>query len=117
MILQYKGFNNNWCYEEADVITSAVVYVGEVTESYRNKKNEYKDEIRYADEVYKAVNSFIIKETCCEDNIAYHTGMLDQLGNVVVVTLNDKNKNITRVFDNGSVYLLNSNGQTVQRLA
>lgn len=117
MILQYKGFNNNWCYEEADTITSAVVYVGEVAESYRKKKNEYKDEILYADEVSKAVHELIIRETCCEDNIAFHTGNpLDQLGNVVVVTLNDRNKNVTRVFENG-VYLLNSSGQTVQRLA
>lgn len=117
MILQYKGFNNNWCYEEADTITSAVVYVGEVAESYRKRKNEYKDEIQYADEVYKEVSEFIIKETCCETDIAYHIDKrLDQLGNVVVVTLRDRNKNVTRVFENG-VYLLNNSGQTVQRLA
>ena len=118
MVLQYKGFNNNWCYEEADTVTRAVVYVGEVAESYRKRRSEYKDEIRYADEVYNAVNSLIIKETACdEDTIAYHIDkQFDQLGNVVVVILRDRNKNVTRVFENG-VYLLNNNGQTVQRLA
>ena len=34
MILQYKGFNNNWVYEEAEVITSAVVWVGKETCDY-----------------------------------------------------------------------------------
>ena len=28
MILQYKGFNNNWCYEEAETIIFANVWVG-----------------------------------------------------------------------------------------
>ena len=117
MILQYKGFNNNWCYEEADVITQAIVYAGEVTQNYRNKKREYKDEILYADDVYKSVSNLIIRETCCdEDTIAYHTDRrLDELENVLVVTLRDKNKNVTRVFEHG-VYLLNGKGQTVQRL-
>ena len=117
MILQYKGFNNNWCYEEADIITSATIYLGEVAENYHNKKNEYRNEIAYYDEVYKAINEFIVKETGCENEIAYHTDkQLDKLGNVVVVMLNDRNKNVTRVFEN-NVYLLNSKGQTVQRLA
>jgi hypothetical protein len=35
MILQYKGFNNNWVYEEADTIASAVVWVGKETRDYR----------------------------------------------------------------------------------
>lgn len=35
MVLQYKGFNNNWIYEEAEVITSAVVWVGKETRAYR----------------------------------------------------------------------------------
>lgn len=117
MVLQYKGFNNNWCYEEADIVTSAIVYVGEVAESYRKRESEYEDKLLYSEELYKAVNDLIIKETACDDTIEYHTNKLfDQLGNVVVVMLKDRNKNITRVFDSG-VYLLNNHGQTVQRLA
>ena len=30
MILQYKGFKENWCYEEADQISFANVYVGDI---------------------------------------------------------------------------------------
>ena len=117
MVLQYKGFNNNWCYEEADTVISAIVYIGEVAESYRKRESKYEDKLLYREELYKAVHDLIIKETACVGTIEYHTNKLfDELANVVVVMLKDRNKNITRVFDSG-VYLLNNNGQTVQRLA
>ena len=137
MILQYKGFNNNWVYEEAEVITSAVVWVGKETRDYRKggvryekKYSElYKDgktpeqsdlnkvDLDYVAEMHKAVDRLIREETHCGDEIVYHIDKpFDQMENVTVVTLNDKNKNVTRVFESG-VYLLNSKGQTVQKLA
>ena len=137
MVLQYKGFNNNWVYEEAEVITSAVVWVGKETRDYRKggiryeKKYEelYKDgktpeqsdlnkvDLDYVAEMHKAVDSLIQDETHCGDEIVYHIDKpFDQMENVIVVTLNDKNKNITYVFESG-VFLLNSKGQTIQKLA
>ena len=130
MVLQYKGFNNNWVYEEAEVITSAVVWVGKETRDYRKggiryeKKYEnlYGREISEADlayikEMHEAVDRLIREETHCGDEIVYHIDKpFDQMENVIVVTLNDKNKNVTRVFESG-VYLLNSKGQTIQKLA
>lgn len=130
MILQYKGFNNNWCYEEAETITQAVVWVGKETRDYRkggeryNKKYENlhgldiaKADLAFVKEMHEAVDRLIRKETHCDGEIVYHIDKpFDQMENVTVVTLNDKNKNITRVFESG-VYLLNSKGQTVQRLA
>ena len=137
MVLQYKGFNNNWVYEEAEVITSAVVWVGKETRAYRKggvrykkKYSElYKDgktpdqsdlnkvDLDYVAEMHKAVDRLIREETHCGDEIVYHIDKpFDKMENVTVVTLNDKNKNVTRVFESG-VYLLNSKGQTVQKLA
>ncbi len=130
MILQYKGFNNNWCYEEADTITSAVVWVGKETRDYRKggirHKKRYENlhgleiaeaDLAYVKEMHEAVDRLIKKETHCGDEIVYHIDKpFDQMENVTVVSLTDKNKNITRVFENG-VYLLNSKGQTVQKLA
>ena len=124
MILQYKGFNNNWCFEEADIITSAVVWVGKETRDYRKGGKKYKpDDLAYMDELHTAVNRLIAEETHCADgsgDIVYHTyKSMAELENVVVVMLADRNKYITHVFENGtnSVYLLNSKGQTVQKLA
>ena len=137
MILQYKGFNNNWVYEEAEVITSAVVWVGKETRDYRkggiryekkyeelysnNKTPEQSDldkvDLDYVAEMHKAVDILIQGETHCGDEIVYHIDKpFDQMENVIVVTLNDKNKNVTYVFESG-VYLLNNKGQTVQKLA
>ena len=135
MILQYKGFNNNWIYEEADTITHAVVWVGKETRDYRDGgarhslkySEEYmrgrsKEEVdlAYVNEMHKAVDKLIKEETYCCDDIAYHIGSLrfDEMENVVVITLQDKHKYVTRVFtQGGGVYLLNSRGQTVQKLA
>lgn len=132
MILQYKGFNNNWVYEEAETVTYAVVWVGKETRDYREGGERYKRkyskeyikgltpeeiDLAYVTEMHKAVDRLIQKETCCADEIAYHIDKpFEQMENVTVVTLSDKNKYITRVFDSG-VYLLNSKGQTVQKLA
>ena len=124
MVLQYKGFNNNWCYEEADTITHAVVWVGKETRDYREGGARYKlkevngqDDLSYVKELHDAVDRLIMEETHCADEITYHIDKpFDQMENVVVVTLSDRNKYITRVFESG-VYLLNSRGQTVQRLA
>ena len=125
MILQYKGYNNNWVYEEADIITQAVVWVGKETRDYRkggiryeHKKNSNQDDLAYVREMHEAVDRLIKEETHCNsDEIVYHiNSSFDQMENVTVVTLSDKNKNITRVFESG-VYLLNNKGQTVQKLA
>lgn len=118
MVLQYKGYNNNWIYEEAEIITHAVVYVGDVIKSYRDNKN-LMDELFYKSEIRKAIDKLIREETACDsEEIVYNIGNkpIDQLTNVTVVMLEDRNKNVTHVFEDG-VYLLNSRGQTVQRLA
>lgn len=134
MILQYKGFNNNWCYEEAETIVFANVWVGKETRDYRKDGVRYKlhtEELqkcgseeereslrlKYVQEMHNAVDKLIKEETNCYDNIVYHIdGRFDDMENVSVVTLMDKNKTITYVFENG-VYLLNNRGQTVQRIA
>lgn len=134
MILQYKGFNNNWCYEEAETIIFANVWVGKETRDYRKDGMRHKFhteklqkcsseeereslKLKYVQEMHNAVDKLIKEETNCYDNIVYHIdSRFDDMENVSVVTLMDKNKTITYVFENG-VYLLNNRGQTVQRIA
>ena len=48
MILQYKGFNNNWIYEEAETITHAVVWVGKETRDYR--EGGVRHSLKYSEE-------------------------------------------------------------------
>ena len=130
MILKYKGFNNNWTYEEAEIITHAVVWVGKETRDYHDflkyseehMRGYTKEEVDLVlmREMHEAVDRLIKEETHCCDDIVYHIGptRFDELENVVVITLQDKNKYVTRVFNpDGDVYLLNSEGQTVQKLA
>ena len=136
MVLQYKGFNNNWCYTEAETIVWANVWVGKETRDYRkdgirwkkhqeelkqcNDANEDSSlRLRYAQELQNAVNKLIKDETNCYDDIIYHIdGRFDDMENVCVVSLMDKNMSnpYTCVF-NKPVYLLNNHGQTVQRLS
>ncbi len=133
MILQYKGFKNNWCYEEANTITWANVWVGKETRDYRKNGVRYnlyiKDrdklrgqciaelDLKYVKEMHEAVDRLIKKETNCSDNIIYLIGdkRFDELENVCVVTLKDKDKYTTYVFVEG-VYLLNNSGGTVQKI-
>lgn len=134
MILQYKGFNNNWCFEEAETISFANVWVGKETRDYREggsryklhqeklqecETNEQKENLnmKYVHEMHDAVDRLIKKETYSDsDEIIYNISTsFDQMENVCVVILTDKTKNKTYVFDKG-VYLLNNHGQTVQRL-
>lgn len=134
MILQYKGFKNNWCYEEAETITHANVYVGVVTRDYRVggarhklyeeqlqscETEEAREELRlgFLTEMHKAVNRYIKQETHCCDEIAYHIDEpFENMENVSVVTLADRHRTVTRVFKNGA-YLLNNRGQTVHCIA
>lgn len=132
MILQYKGFNNNWTYEEADSITYAVVNVDEITSKYRDYKDldthdllsnvGRKDfDLQRARKMQNEVDEYIYKQTNAA-NIIYNIGNLKfkDMTSILVIMLDDKNKHITRVFDNvntdTSVYLLNGKGQTVQKL-
>lgn len=136
MILQYKGFNNNWCYTEAETIVWANVWVGKETRDYREngtrwelhqkelgncKTTEEKQSLmlKYAREMHNAVDKLIQKETNCYNDIIYHIdGKFDEMENVCVVSLKDKNQAVpvTHVFNNG-VYILNNHGQTVQKIS
>lgn len=133
MILKYKGYNENWVYEEADIVSHATVFVGKETRDYRKDgirynlfyspeqtqgRDKYKADLSYTKEMHEAVDRLIKNETQCSDDIIYHIdNPFDQLENVVVVILRDKNKNTTYVFERGrGIYILNNNGQTVQRI-
>jgi hypothetical protein len=117
MILQYKGFKENWCYEEAEQISYANVYVGDVIEQVLEK--EYSNGLEQAKAMQNAVDEILKKETgCYSDEIIYHTeGIFKDMKHVCVVMLDDKNKHITRVFYKNTAYLLNNRGQTIQRLS
>jgi L-fucose mutarotase/ribose pyranase (RbsD/FucU family) len=123
MILQYKGHNNNWCYEEANTIVWAIVGLHEITDKYKepigdtSKIAESLDLIR---ETHKEIETYIEKETKCSNDIIYLIGdsLLVDLKNICVVTLKDKNKYVTYVFKQGNgVYILNNSGGTVQRIS
>ena len=129
MILQYKGFNNNWTYIYADEITFARVYIGKESNDYvkgglrykfyleENNSDPYQD-LHYIQEGYNAIDEIIKKETHCDDDIIWVTGEKDRfkLQNICVVMISSKNIVRTYAFDNGA-YMLNDSGKTVMRLA
>lgn len=134
MILNYKGYNNVWCYEEADVICHANVYVGDITKKYREngeKWLEMQDKIKettkvegfdtegvglsYSTEMMEMVTNRIINETHCHDEIVFHISTsFEEMENLCIVVLQGK-RTYAFSFDFG-VYLLNNHGETVQRL-
>lgn len=132
MILQYKGFNNNQCYIEAETITWANVWVGKETQQYRNGGDRFsireklreqgekeQDDLLYIEEMHDAVDRLIQSETgTITDEIVYCVGdtRFDQLENVFVVMLSGQNLSKTYLFNRG-VYLLNNYGKTVQKIA
>lgn len=133
MILQFKGVNNVWCYEEAEQIRWANVWIGSVIKDYREggeKWNLLQNKIKNGNgleddglgvklqtEMKNRVDDLIRKETNCGNEVVYYADLsFIQSENVCVVTLGDRHKNVTYVFEEG-VYLLNGRGQTVQRLA
>jgi len=135
MILQYKGFNNNWTYQEAESITWSNVCVGKETRDYREGGVRYKFyledransmgldtvkiDMQYVKEMHGAVDRLIRKETKTgTSEIVYLLGdtKFDHMENVCVVIMSGKNINVTYVFTDG-VYILNNNGGTVQKIA
>lgn len=134
MILQYKGFKNNWCYEEANIISWANVDVSFITEQYREKGTKYVEyrttdkgtlgrdkyflDLEYVKKLQDEVDTLIKHETNCADDIIYLIGdvRFQDMDKATVVTLKDKNKYVTYVFIDG-VYILNNSGSTVQKIA
>ena len=130
MILQFKGINNTWSYEEADIITYTYLNVDEIIKKYRGntrpnfktEEDEYNWNLNRSKEMHDETDDYICRQTNAA-NIIYNIGELpfSEMTNILVVMLDDKNKHITRVFDttnaDTSVYLLNGKGQTVQKLA
>lgn len=113
MILQYKGFNNNWSYEEAETITVATV---EVTRA-KIEANESEEELCLIKDISEKIDQEIRESTNCA-NITYITKKpIYELGYVKVAMLSDKNKDCAYVFDmNTEVYLLNNSGKTVRKV-
>lgn len=117
MILEYKGYNNNWCYEEASVISWAFVSVDKEIESVKNKFNG--NTLNLEAEIRIVIETKIRNETMASsDYISFMIGKtpISELTNICVVILNGKDLNETYVFLSG-VYLLNNSGGTVQRIA
>ena len=80
MVLQYKGFNNNWVYEEAETVTSAVVWVGKETRDYRKGGIRYEKkyenlhgrevgeiDLSYVKEMHEAVDK--IGRASCRERV------------------------------------------------
>lgn len=113
MILQYKGFNNNWTYEEAETITVATVEVTRV----KIEANDSDEELNLIKNISEKIDQEIREATNCS-NIAYITPKpIYELGYVKVAMLSDKNKDFAYVFDtNTEVYLLNNSGKTVRKI-
>ena len=128
MILQYKGYNNNWTYIYADEITFARVYIGKETKDYVKDGIRYNIYIKekgvdpyqdpsYVQEYHQAIDKVIYDATHCDKEIIWVVDKnILKLENVTVVMISSKNLIRTYVFDTGA-YMLNDCGKTIMRLA
>lgn len=117
MILQFKTIYNNSTYEEADSISYKYITLKDMIDDY--KKCRYMSKNNMVDAIID-----YIKKQSWSSNIIFNIGALDfmDMNQIVIVTLESKDKRYTRVFDasyrdkNTSVYILNSNGKTIHKL-
>ena len=118
MVLQYRGWKNNWNYEEAEQISSGYVDLRNIIKETASK--DYGDSLEKYQAVQDAIFDYIDEEIgSFEAKKILHTEEhLMDLNIVVVVVLEDSNKRIARIFSaDTDIYLLNSRGQTVQKLS
>lgn len=113
MILQYKGYNDSWVYEDAEKIAVSTVEIT-IAQITAEDAEEQLLEIR---KISEQIEEEIIAETHCA-NITYLTDIpLWRCGCVNVVTLSDRGKERTYVFDmDKEVYLLSNDGKTVRKV-
>lgn len=114
MILQFRGYKNNWVYEYAESIAISTV---EITKAdIHTEDNE--EELSIIKDISSKIEQEIKDATSCGKDIVYITDKLPhELGYVKVAVLANENKHIAYVFDtNREVYLLNDNGKTVRRV-
>lgn len=114
MILQFRGYKNNWVYEYAESIAISTV---EITKAEIHAEDA-KEELTIAKNISSKIEQEIKEQTGCGKDIVYITYKpLYELGYVKVAVLADENKHIAYVFDTDrEVYLLNDNGKTVRRV-
>lgn len=124
MILKYRCRGNNWVFVESDEVVVSTVFVGDIS-------NKYKDKTYSMDELQALGREIEVK-------IANETGaLLPEYGasNYLVVTKRSKPEEFTNVEvviltgsrgiqqvyvfckQDSEAYLLNSNGKTVQKIA
>lgn len=118
MILQYKGYKNNWCYEEANTITYSVVNLEDCLNNIHCTDN-FENSLEEAKSMQKQVDKYIYEETGCT-NIIYNIGDIPfkDMKTVYVVNLSGEGRDekyVTYVFTKG-VYLLNNSGKTIQKI-
>jgi thymidine phosphorylase len=118
MILQYKGYNENWVFTEADEIAWANVYVGDVIKEALCRT--HKGPTEAVADIHNVVVGKIAAETHSgEDGIVFHIGekQIKELTNVCAVLLfGGRSRGETYVFDSQTAYILNNNGKTIQRV-
>ena len=110
MVLQFRGYKNNWVYQSAKTIAITEV---EITKADINTKDK-EEELSVIKEVASEIEHEIRSAIGCGDYITYIVDKpLYELGLVKVAVLGED----TYVFDtNREVYLLNDNGKTVRRV-
>lgn len=113
MILQYKGFNNNWTYEEADSITTSTVAITKAEIQEENIEKELEKIGYFSEQIRKEIQD----ATKCNNMVFITDKPLYSLGFVKIAIMRDKNKEVTYIFDAfKEVYLLSNSGKTVKRL-
>lgn len=130
MILQYKGFNRNWCYTEAETVTYVTIDVSDTIRKVKNQLvNQNVNDSTDADNlsrlrvIREAVEKQIADETSWGGSLIYMTeGSIEDADSLCIVMLergDSASTNVVYVFSAGkrkTVYLLNSDGKTVNRI-
>jgi hypothetical protein len=112
MILQYKGFNRNWIFEESEMIATTKLNLNDFIS--RPDERKMTDGLEGLKELHEKIDNIIRSEIGnFRDKINYFVWdtKITDLEVVSVVMLEDKIYVL-----NSEAYLLNNNGKTVLRV-
>jgi hypothetical protein len=115
MVIQYKGFNDGWCYEEADTVYVKTLFVSDLLDHYKDCT-----ELNDFSEMYDKLNLCIQNECSCDSPVYLTKKETKDLDRINVVILGTGSKcsipcGKVYVFDS-DFYLLNDSGKTVQHI-
>lgn len=114
MILQYKNKeHDSWVYEEADKIECALIDFSKMEINYNKFNNLDMDEIELRDKYKNQITYFF---NCEVEDIRIFADSLSGVATLTTISLTKNGKTKFYAFTPTTIYILNDNGKTINKI-